>query len=358
MKQEITQLKELTQLFAPSGYEDEVRNYLLKKYKELGYETKVDPFGNVYALKKAKKENAKKVLLIGHMDEVGFMVKKILSNGSILVNPLGGFNSETILASRAILKTFKGDTYLGAVMSIPPHLLKEKGNEKTPISSMVFDFGFLSYDDAIDHGVEIANPIVLEGKFLTLNDGKRILSKAFDDRYGIALGIEVLKYFKDKELDFNLYVGGVSQEEVGLRGASCAANFIRPDFAIVADCSTALDSGWSTNEFGQLGQGILLRVMDPSMISRKEIIAFQKEVFVKNKIPFQYFIASGSTDAGTIHKALDGIPTMSYCLVARSIHTCSSILDVEDYFAAIKGIKCILSELTEEKIQIFKYENL
>lgn len=355
MKKELELLKELTQLFAPSGYEDEVRNYLLKKYQELGYKTEIDPFGNTYAIKKSKKENAKKVLLIGHMDEVGFMVKKILPNGSLNVMPLGGFNSETILASRAILKTFNGQTYYGAVASVPPHLLKNAKNEKTPIDSMVFDFGFTTFQEAVDAGIEISNPIVLEGKFEMLSSRKRMLSKAFDDRFGLALGLEVLNHYKDVELDFDLYVGGVLQEEVGLRGSSCAVNYVHPDFAIVADCSTAMDTDGS-KEFGILGKGVLLRVMDPSMIARKEIIAFQKECFDKNNVPYQYFIAAGSTDAGAVHKALGGIPTLSYCLVARNIHTCSSILDVEDYLNSIKGIFSIIDNLSENRIKAFKYE--
>lgn len=356
MNKEIETLKELTQLFAPSGYEDEVRDYLLKKYQELGFETKIDRFGNVYALKKSQKINAKKVLLIGHMDEVGFMVKKVLKNGSVQVMPLGGFNEETILASRAILKTFSGKKYYGAVASIPPHLLKNASNEKTHIASMVFDFGFTSEEEAKQMGIEIGNPIVLEGKFVLLENEKRMLSKAFDDRYGLALGLSVLEHFKNIDLDFDLYVGGVCQEEVGLRGASCAANFINPDFAIVADCSTALDTDGNNSEFGQLGKGVLLRVLDPSMIARKEIIAFQKKCFDKDNIPYQHFISFGSTDAGNMHKSLSGIPTLSYCLVARNIHTCSSVLDVSDYLYSIKGIISVLENLKEEDIKGFQYE--
>ena len=140
MQEELKLLETLTQLFGPSGFEEEVRKYLIQEYKKLNYEFIIDPFSNVYAYKKSKKKNAKKVLIIGHMDEVGFMVKKILSNGSLLVTNLGGFNEETILASRAILKTFDGKKIYGAVNSVPPHLLKNNGNEKTPISKDIIPF--------------------------------------------------------------------------------------------------------------------------------------------------------------------------------------------------------------------------
>ncbi len=356
MNEHIKLLSELTQLFGPSGFEDEVRDYLKNKYKELGYQYTTDHFGNVFAIKKSKKENAKKVMLIAHMDEVGFMVRKILPNGSLTVNPLGGFNSETILSSRAILKNSKGEKFYGSVNSMPPHLLKGASNEKTPISNMVFDFGFIDKDDALNHNVKVGDSIILEGNFALLNDNKRMLSKAFDDRYGLALGIEALKALKDVELDFDLIVGGVCQEEVGLRGSLCAAHFNKPDFAIVLDVSTALDSTGDTNEFGQLGKGVLIRVLDTNMIANKRVINYQESVLKENNIPYQYFIAAGGTDAGSVHKSLDGIPTLTYCLVARSIHTCSSILDCNDYLTSIDGLISLLKDLDEDKINYFGYQ--
>ena len=355
MQKELKRLSEITNLFGPSGFEEEVASYLLNEYKRLGYETKRDPFGNVYAIKKSKNPNARKVLLAGHMDEVGFMVRKILPNGSFMVNPLGGFNPETILACRAILKVNNGNKYYGAVQSVPPHLLKGSNNDsKTPISMMIFDFGFASKNEAEEAGVEVGNPIILEGNFAKLSE-KRMLAKAFDDRYGIALGLEMLEKFKDVDLDYDLIVAGLCQEEVGLRGSMCAASFIKPDIAIVMDVSAAMDTDGSTSEFGQLGKGVLVRVLDSNMVARPELLEIQKCALRKVNVPFQYFISPGGTDAGSIHKSLAGIPTMTYCLVARSIHTCSSILDIDDYLNSIKGLESILLTLNNDKIKSVCY---
>ena len=350
-------LKDLCNIFGPSGSEEEVVSYLIDKYKELGLEIFRDPFGNVYGLKRSKKENARKVLVIGHMDEVGFMIKKILPNGSVMVTPLGGFNSETILSSRAILKNSEGKKYYGAVSSIPPHLLKgSSNNDKTPIASMIFDFGFTSYQEAIDNNVQIGDSIILEGNFTLLNEEKRIVSKAIDDRYGLACSILAMKELLQVELDYDLYIGGVCQEEVGLRGSLCAANYIKPDFAIILDVSAAYDTDGNTSEFGKLGHGVLLRVIDANMIARKEIIKFQKECLINANVPYQYFISPGGTDAGSVHKSLEGIPTMTYCLVARNIHTCSSVLDVNDYISSIDGLVEVLKSLSTDLIKRFRYE--
>ena len=357
MNEELKVLEELTNLYGPSGNEEEVKSYLVKAYKELGLEVLKDPFGNVYGLKKSKKENAKKVLVISHMDEVGFMVRKILPNGSVMVNPLGGFNSETILSNRAILKNSEGKKFYGSVCALPPHLLKgNSSNEKTPISNMVFDFGFTSINDARNNGVEIGDSIILEGNFALINANKRILAKAIDDRYGLSASLLAMKKLLNYELDYDLYIGGVCQEEVGLRGSLCAANYIKPDFAIILDVSAAYDTDGNTSEFGRLGEGVLIRVLDSNMIARKDIIKFQKECLDKVNVPYQYFISPGGTDAGSIHKSLSGIPTMTYCLVARNIHSCSSILDVNDYLNSIKGLNKILTSLNDNNIKKFKFE--
>ena len=191
-KEELKTLEELTQLYGPSGDEQLVKEYLKARYQELGFETLEDNLGSVVCVKKSKKENAKKVLLLAHMDEVGFMVCKILENGAVMVLPLGGHNNQALLSNRVLLKTQKGDYYKGLINALPPHLLQGK-DYITQVGEMIFDFGFTSKKEAMDAGVRIGDSLICEGPFEVLNEGKRLLSKAFDDRLGLALGLEVLK---------------------------------------------------------------------------------------------------------------------------------------------------------------------
>ncbi len=353
---ELEILEQLTNMFGPSGNEEEVELFLKEEYRKLNLKILKDPYGNIYGLKKSKNKNAKKVLVIGHMDEVGFMVRKILPNGSVMVNPLGRFNSETILSNRAILKNGEGKKFYGSVCALPPHLLKNNSsNEKTPISNMIFDFGFINSDDALNNGIQIGDSIILEGDFSLINNDKRILAKAIDDRYGLATSLIAMNDLINEELDYDLYIGGVCQEEVGLRGSLCASNFIKPDFAIILDVSAAYDTDGNTTEFGKLGKGVLIRVLDANMIARKDIIKFQKNCLDNANVPYQYFISPGGTDAGSVHKSLSGIPTMTYCLVARNIHSCSSIMDTNDYLNSIKGLEEILKSLNDNIISNFNY---
>lgn len=347
-EKELRNLEELTQLFGPSGDEKEVRDYLRRRYEERGLTVCEDRLGSIVALKKSPNPDAKKVYLVGHMDEVGFLVSKILSNGSVTAAPLGGHNPQALLSNRVILKTGSGQKFYGLINALPPHLIADK-NRVTPISEMVFDFGFTSKEEALSSGIRIGDSIVCEGRFEVLNQGKRLLSKAFDDRIGLALGLEVLDALQDESLSYDLYVGGSVQEEVGCRGGMTSSYLVHPDLSIVVDCSPARDSNGDTSDLGILGEGVLIRVLDGSMIANKELIAYQTDVLERAGVKYQYFISPGGTDAGKIHLQFDGIPTLTFCLCARNIHTPSTLLDAEDYLNAKKGLIALLKDLSEGK---------
>lgn len=340
--------EDLTQLNGVAGQEDEIREYLKKAYLALGCELLFDKLGSIIALKKSKNPNAKKVFIVGHMDEVGFLVSNILPNGMLKGNPIGGLNNDTLLSSRVLLKNKEGKYLFGAISALPPHLLKGV-NEKLDAKDMLFDFGFTSKEDATSQGAQIGQMMVLEGKMQILQDGERILTKAVDDRYGLVLGLEMLEALKDEELDYDLYVGGSVQEEVGCRGALTSAYLVNPDLTIVLDCSPARDMSGDLSQLGQLGQGVLIRFMDGSMIAFKELLNFQIESCNEANVKYQYFDSPGGTDAGNIHKLRDGVLTLTHCICARSIHTPSTIFDANDYISAKESLLVMLKKLNTKK---------
>ncbi len=340
--------EDLTQLNGIAGQEDEIRNYLKKAYTELGYELMFDNLGSVIAVKRSKNKKAKKVFLVAHMDEVGFMVSNILPNGMLKANAVGGLNSETLLSSRVLLKTKDGNYLKGAISALPPHLLKGTEMAKTEIANMLFDFGFTSKEEAIENGVYLGAMMVIEGKMEILNEN-RILTKAVDDRYGLVLGLEVLETLKNVDLEFDLFVGGSVQEEVGCRGGMTSGYLINPDLAIVLDCSPARDTSGDNMALGQLGQGLLVRFMDGNMIAFKELLDFQMKCCKEAGVKYQYFDSPGGTDAGNIHKLREGILTLTHCICARGIHTCSTIFDTNDYLAARDSLLTILRHLNTKE---------
>ncbi len=347
-KQQLRWFEEITQIDGVSGHEKNVAHYLKTEYEKMDYDVLYDQLGSITAFKKSKKENAPKVMLLGHMDEVGFLVKDITETGVLKLHPVGGWFSQTLLAHRVNVTNRYGEVFKGTIGSIPPHMLSAADRAKPmEIAQMAVDVGAQDKEEVLSWKIQVGDMVVVDGPFEKLNE-KRLLAKAFDNRYGCVMGLDILNSLKDKDLPFDLYVGASVQEEVGLRGATTITNMINPDYAIVLDCSPANDA-LDKNAQGKLGAGVLIRMMDGSMIANKDLIHELVDVCVENDIKHQYYFSNGGTDAGAVHKSNMGVSTVTACIVARNIHTSSSILDVEDYLAAKKAILKLL-ELKESTL--------
>lgn len=342
-KTEIKLFQTLCQLNGVSGYENKVAKYLKEQYQSLGYKIVYDNLGSIFALKKSKNPDAVKVVIDAHMDEIGFIVVNIEQTGLLRLAPLGGNYIETLHASRVILTKRDNRVIEGTIDCT--------NLSNTDVKKIKADFGFINKDDAINNGVNVGDMVVVKGDLVVLNNGKRLMAKAFDDRYGLVLGLEVAKKFKDKELPFDLYIGGTVQEEVGLRGAKTAASLINPDFVICLDCSP---SNGLKGEHGELGKGVLLRYYDRSMIAFEELIKFQEEAVKKAKVSCQYFDSMGGTNAGSFHMHADGVLTVTHCICARNLHTNSTIIDADDYHSAKKSLFKMLDMIDENKIKVIK----
>ncbi len=347
-KQQLRWFEEITQIDGVSGHEKNVAHYLKTEYEKMDYDVLYDQLGSITAFKKSKQENAPKVMLLGHMDEVGFLVKDITETGVLKLHPVGGWFSQTLLAHRVNVTNRYGEVFKGTIGSIPPHMLSAADRAKPmEIAQMAVDVGAQDKEEVLSWKIQVGDMVVVDGPFEKLNE-KRLLAKAFDNRYGCVMGLDILNSLKDKDLPFDLYVGASVQEEVGLRGATTITNMINPDYAIVLDCSPANDA-LDKNAQGKLGAGVLIRMMDGSMIANKDLIHELVDVCVENDIKHQYYFSNGGTDAGAVHKSNMGVSTVTACIVARNIHTSSSILDVEDYLAAKKAILKLL-ELKESTL--------
>ncbi len=354
----IQNLKELTELMAISGDESEVRDYLKLKYSAYTNEIVFDNLGSIMAIKRSKNPNAKTVMLLGHMDEVGFVIKDINERGCLRLAPIGGWWSQTLLGQRVIVKNRLGQKFKGTIGSIPPHLLTQQDRDKPmELKHMLVDLGFTSKAEVISHNIKEGDTAILDGHFEVLNDGKRLLAKAFDNRYGCAMGLEILEALKDVELDINLAVGASVQEEVGTRGAQTIAYKIKPDAAIIFDCSPANDASGDASAFGQLGAGPLVRFIDANFLPHRGFINHYVDLLETHKIPYQYYQSLGGTDAGAIHRQYEGIMTLTMCICARNIHTSSSIIDTDDYLNAKTAVLKLLDTLNSDTIEVLKKAN-
>jgi glutamyl aminopeptidase len=354
----LKRMEELTQLFGISGQETEVCSYLAKEYAELCDEVIYDNLGSVFGIKKSKHANAKTLMLAGHMDEIGFFVREITSTGCLSLTPIGGWWNQTLLGQRILLKNRAGKTFKGVIGSIPPHLLTDEDRAKPmEIKNMLVDIGSISKEQTASWGILPGDGILVEGSFVVLENGKRLLAKAWDNRYGCIMGLELLEAFKDIDLDVNLVVGATVQEETGLRGATTAGYLVHPDAAIVFDCSPANDATGKKEEFGQLGNGPLVRFIDANYLPHRAFLNHYVDLLAKEAIPYQYYQSMGGTDAGALHKQFAGVLTLTMCICARNIHTNSSVIDSDDFLNAKKAAIAMVKSLTSAKIEELRESN-
>ncbi|MFJ8255730.1 M42 family metallopeptidase [Peribacillus asahii] len=325
--------KTLTELPGTSGNEHAVRAFMRSELEKYADEIVQDRLGSIFGLKKGNADGPT-VLVAGHMDEVGFMVTSITDNGMIRFQTLGGWWSQVLMAQRVQIITDNGPV-IGVIGSVPPHLLDEKLRAKPmDIKNMLIDIGADDKEDAKQIGIKPGQQIVPICPFTPLANKKKILAKAWDNRYGCGLAIELLKDLQGETLPNTLYSGATVQEEVGLRGAQTAASLIKPDIFFALDASPANDTSGNKREFGQLGKGALLRIFDRTMVTHRGMREFILDTAETHNIPYQYYVSQGGTDAGKVHIANEGIPSSVIGICARYIHTHASIMHVDDYAAA------------------------
>lgn len=332
MNQETLELfRQLTELPGASGNEHAVRAFMKEQLSQYADEVVQDRLGSIFGVKKG---NGPVVMVAGHMDEVGFMITSITDNGMLRFQPLGGWWNQVLLAQRVQIITENGPV-IGVIGSIPPHLLSEEQRKKPmEIKNMLIDIGADDREDAERIGIKPGQFAVPICPFTPLANQKKILAKAWDNRYGCGLAIELLKEVKDETLPNTLYSGATVQEEVGLRGAQTAANMIKPDVFFALDASPANDMSGDKNQFGQLGQGALIRIYDRTMVTHRGMREFVLDTAESNQIPYQFFVSQGGTDAGRVHLSNEGVPSAVIGICSRYIHTHASMIHVDDYQAA------------------------
>ncbi|HLR02405.1 MAG TPA: M42 family metallopeptidase [Virgibacillus sp.] len=336
--------KTLTELQGAPGNEHPVRAFMKEELHKYADDVIQDNLGGVFGVKDGEGPN---VMVAGHMDEVGFMVTQITDNGMIRFQPLGGWWNQVLLAQRVQVMTDDGPV-TGVIGSIPPHnLTPEQRKSPMEIKNMLIDVGADDKENAKQIGIKPGQAILPICPFTPMANEKKIMAKAWDNRYGCGLSIELLKELQNEKIPNKLFSGATVQEEVGLRGAQVAANMIKPDIFYALDASPANDMSGNESEFGQLGKGALLRIFDRTMITHRGMKDFILDIAESNKISYQYFISQGGTDAGRVHLSNDGVPSAVIGICSRYIHTSSSMIHVDDYQAA----KELLIELVKHTDQ-------
>lgn len=346
-------LKELTEAHGVPGFEDEAVD-VMKKHIKGADEITFDKLGSLIA-KKSGTSNSPKVMIAGHIDEIGFIVKEITSDGFIKFLPLGGWWGHVALAQTVIIKTTKGDVP-GIIGSKPPHILEDDERKKVmKLADMFIDIGACDGFDVKTLAVKPGDPIIPDSRFQVMGNSDMYMSKAFDNRIGVAVAVAVINELGNADHPNTVFGVGTVQEEVGLRGAGTAAHVVEPDVAIVADVSLAIDGpGTTKGSPGRLGSGPSITVMDGSMIPNRHLRDFAVKTAEDNKIPFHFAaLDRGGTDGGRIHMNRAGVPTIYMGVATRYIHSHTGIIHRKDFENLVKLILEMVKKLDSKTVASF-----
>ncbi len=284
------------------GFEQRIRELVIKEVTPLVDEVQVDNMGNVYAIKRGKGD--KKVMIGAHMDEIGFIVTHIDDNGFIRFHTLGGFDPKTLTAQRVLIHGKKD--IIGVMASKPIHVMTaEERNKVSKTKDYFIDTGLSA--EEVKEFVSIGDPITREREFIEM--GNCVNGKSLDNRLAVFILIETLKNLQDKDVPYDVYGVFTVQEEVGIRGANVSAMRVQPDFGFGLDTTIAFDlPGASAHEkITELGKGTAIKIMDASTICDYRMVKFMKETADKHSIQWQpEILTAGGTDTAGIQRMTEG----------------------------------------------------
>lgn len=325
-------LQALVQAPSPSGYEQPAQKIFREYIRKNVDEVKTDVMGNTIGSIKGQNKGRPSVMLAGHCDEVGFMVKYIDDHGYIYFAPIGGVDDQLLPGKRVRIHAQKG-SLVGVVGRKPIHLIEPKDREKAVrIKNLFIDFGAKDKKEA-EAAVRIGDPITFDVGLEKLM-GDRLVSRGFDDKVGSFVVAEVLRRIGERKDRPRCTVYGVStvQEEVGLRGATTSAYQIEPDVGIAVEVEHASDypevDKKQVGEYLLGGGPIIARGANINPLVYDLLLQAAR----KAKVPFQVLGAprGTGTDANVIQISRKGVATGLVSIPLRYMHTPGEVLSSKD----------------------------
>ena len=324
-----TLIKKLTETFSPSGFEHEIRQVIRSEIEPLVDDLQVDALGNLIARIGKTGRNGKRVMLAGHMDEIGLIATHIDSNGFIRFTGIGGLYPHTLYSGR--VRFVKGTSGVIGGERITDI------NKTLPVNQLFIDVGAT---DPKSCPIKTGDVAAFERPFSDL--GKRMISKAMDDRIGCAVMIEALR--RMKRTPHEIYFVFTTQEEVGLRGAATSAYGIDPEIGISVDVTATGDTPKAKRMDVGLGKGPAIKIKDGGMLSDVRVVDWMIRTAETAKIPYQReVLEGGTTDATAIQLTRSGVPAGCISIPCRYIHSPSEMVDFDDVENATNLLVMLLS---------------
>jgi tetrahedral aminopeptidase len=323
-------IQKLVETTSPSGYEAAIRQVIRAEVEPLVDTLTVDAMGNLIAQKGARKPSGIKIMLSAHVDEIGVMVTHVDENGFIRFMPLGGVSPRTCLGGRV---RFLNDQ-VGVINS-------ERLEDMAKLPTFEHLFIDVGAKDRQSTPLHVGDVACFDRPFTDLGD--RLVSKAMDDRIGVAVLIETLRQWVDSP--HQVYFVFSVQEEVGLRGATTATFGIDPDLGLSVDVTLTGDTPKGSKMDVKLGKGPAIKVRDGGMLSDPRVIDWMVKGAEKARLPYQLeVLEGGTTDARAIQVTRAGVPAGCLSIPCRYVHSPSEMVDYNDVQNAVRLLLELLSK--------------
>ena len=339
-------LRELSEAIGVSGDEGDVRAVVLGAIQEHVDKVEIDALGNVLAFKRGTGRQRLRTMLAAHMDEIGLMIMGHDSDGFLHVATVGGIDARLLPGTRFVV----GPERIPGVIGVKPvHLLRgSEGENALKIEALFLDIGAKSKDEA--------RKLVPAGSYAAFSTqyrelGPTVTGKAFDDRAGCAVLIELVR---GERFRFDFHAAFTVQEEVGLRGARVAAYSIHPDCAITLEGTSAddLPKDKDVSPTAELGKGPAITIMDRSFIADRRLVRLLTSTAEDLAIPYQIKQPGiGGTDSGAIHQAREGVPSATVAVPCRYIHSPVGLLSLDDFSNTLQLMRESLSRITRRTLR-------
>ncbi len=342
-------LKNLCQLNGLSSREESVGSYMLQKFHEFSENVYKDNIGNIICKLKTKKNAKTKIMIFAHMDEIGFIIRKIEDDGFLRFERMGGVNTQILPGTK--VQSIKDESIKGLVGVQSHHFMSAENKFRIPqIQDMYIDIGADSNGSVISRGINVGDMFSFDDTWTEMSD-KIVSSKAIDDRIGCSILLELNEMLRGSELDAEVYLVSCVMEEFNIRGILPVVRKIKPDITIGIDITPACDTPDLNYNDVSLGKGPALTYMNfhgrgtlAGVLPDKELIASFENICADNDIPYQREVASGVvTENAYILFENEGIKVMSISIPTRYTHTpieCISITDADNTVKLIKEFIC------------------
>ncbi len=347
-------LEELTNAHGPSGFEGPVRAIVQRELSGLCDGLETDGIGSLIG-RLGEESGSPRVMMAAHMDEVGLMVKLITKEGYVMFQTLGGWLDQALINQRWVIMTRNGPV-LGVTGVKTIHVMTaEARGQLFKKEQMFIDVGASSKEDAEERlGIRPGDPIAPDSRFTQLNGGSLYLGKAWDDRAGLGVIVEVMRRLRESPPPNTLYGVATVQEEVGLRGAHTSSYAVEPDLGINLESGVASDYPGITQEEAQekIGNGPSIFLHDSSMLPSLKLRDLFVDTARENDIPVQFDVLSGyGEDGAEMQRSRSGAPSINIAIPTRYLHSHNGIISRQDFDRTVDLVVAVVRKLDSDTVR-------